>query len=96
MDTVIDYRYKFSNQKWSETKRMAFDMDEALWEDIDNLDFFIHEGLLSPYKITIKHVGIESSVLFNIQFTKIFIQKEKFFITYLITQVKPYIKEYKC
>ncbi|NLN41841.1 MAG: hypothetical protein GX160_07660, partial [Clostridiales bacterium] len=83
MDTVIDYRYKFSNQKWSETKRMAFDMDEALWEDIDNLDFFIHEGLLSPYKITIKHVGIESSVLFNIQFTKnIHPQKRNSFITY--------------
>ncbi|MFY9278940.1 MAG: transglutaminase domain-containing protein [Caldicoprobacterales bacterium] len=69
-DTIQDYRYQFSNKRWSEYRTRAFDWDEALWQNTDNLDAYIKEGLLTPYEITIKHVGIKTSVLFNVQFTE--------------------------
>ncbi len=85
-DTIVDYRYKFSSQKWLVDRNRAFDMDEALWKDTDSLSFYIKEGLLSPYEITIEHVGIETSVLFNIQFTEnIKPQRKNSFIPYFNT-----------
>ena len=85
-DTVKDYRYKFSSNKWSENRYRAFDMDEALWQETDKLSLHIQEGLLSPYEITIKHVGIETSVLFNVQFTEnIKPEKRNSFIPYFNT-----------
>lgn len=85
-DTVKDYRYKFSSKKWSKNKSRAFDKDEALWKDLDSLNFYIQKGLLYPYEITIRHVGIDTSVLFNVQFTEnIKPQRKNAFIPYFNT-----------
>lgn len=50
------------------------------------MNFYIQKGLLYPYEITIRHVGIDTSVLFNVQFTEnIKPQRKNAFIPYFNT-----------
>ena len=82
-DSIDDRRYNLSDKRWSEHRDRAFDVDESLWSNRDILDPYIISGVLLPYEMTIKHVGIKTSVLFNAQFTKnIKPEKKNSFLTY--------------
>ncbi|NLI60781.1 MAG: transglutaminase domain-containing protein [Clostridiales bacterium] len=86
-NSIEDKRYTLANKEWLGYRERAFDMDEALWEKSEKLASYVKDGLLIPYEMTIKHVGIESSVLFNAQFTRnISPQKRRSFVPYFNTR----------
>ena len=44
-DTIEDNRYPLSDRDWPEYRSRAFDMNEVLWDNPDDLDSFVKEGL---------------------------------------------------
>lgn len=67
-DTTDDRRYNLFNRSLESVKERAYDLDEAMWKDQKAIDRLIEQNLLVPYHISIEHVGLKSSVLFNAQF----------------------------
>ncbi|HZJ83786.1 MAG TPA: transglutaminase domain-containing protein [Clostridia bacterium] len=69
-DTIEDQRYSFADKQWNKVRDRSFNMDEAIWDALNDADSSISNNPFLPYSMTIEHVGIKTSVLFNSHFIK--------------------------
>ncbi len=62
-DTIDDMRYRFSDQNWNDARSIAADFNEPILAELTQEE---RTSFFPKVEATITHVGIQTSVLFNV------------------------------